>query len=72
MTATDTTARITLDISTDYRTHEEFVITDALEEYASIQRWRAEDGDNAEFLNELADTADRLRTAIQQQLDTAR
>lgn len=72
MTATDTSARITLDISTDYRTHEEFVIIDALEEYASIQRWRAEDGDNAEFLNELADTAERLRTAIQQQLDAAR
>ncbi|OCB44737.1 hypothetical protein A5721_18885 [Mycobacterium vulneris] len=72
MTATDTSARITLDISTDYRTHEEFVIIDALEEYASIQRWRAEDGDNAVFLNELADAADRLRATIQQQLDAAR
>lgn len=72
MTATDTTARITLDISTDTRTHEEFVIIDALEEYASTHRWRAEDGDNAVFLNELADAADRLRAAIQQQLDNAR
>lgn len=61
--------RCQIDISTDYRTHEAFVIIDALEEYASRQRWRAEDGDNAEFLKELADTADRLRELFHAQMD---
>ncbi|UBV13059.1 hypothetical protein [Mycolicibacterium fortuitum] len=60
--------RCQIDISTDYRTHEAFVIIDALEEYASRQRWRAEDGDNAEFLKELADTADRLREQFHAQM----
>jgi hypothetical protein len=60
--------RCRIDISTDYRTHEAFVIIDALEEYASRQRWRAEDGDNAELLKELADTADRLREQFHAQM----
>ena len=60
--------RCQLDISTDYRTHEAFVIIDALEEYASTHRRRAEAGENAEFLNALADTADRLREQFHTQL----
>ncbi|BDY33198.1 hypothetical protein [Mycolicibacterium mageritense] len=72
MSTTDTETRVfhvELDISMDYRnSHEAFVIIDALEEYAGRQRWLAEDGDNAEFLNELADTADRLRERIDAQM----
>ena len=64
--------RITLDISADHHnSHEAFVIIDALKEYAETERWRAEDGDNAEFLNALADTADHLRKRIHAQLVTA-
>ncbi|MFA5712279.1 hypothetical protein [Mycolicibacterium sp.] len=63
--------RVALDISTDRADHEAFVIVDALEEYASRQRWLAEDGDNAEFLGALADAADRLRDQVAAQLDGA-
>lgn len=64
---------IELDISMDYRnSHEAFVILDAFEEYASRQRWLAEDGgDNAQFQIELADTADRLRERIDAQMGDA-
>lgn len=60
-----------LDLSTDFQDHEAFVITDALAEYAATQRWQAEDGDNAEFLNALADAADRLRERIDAQMGDA-
>lgn len=64
--------RITLDISAGHHnSHEAFVIIDALKEYADTQRWQAEDNDNAEFLNALANTADQLRERIDAQLVTA-
>lgn len=59
---------VELDLDVDGRDHATFVILDALEEYAATQRWRAEDGDNAEFLTELADTADRLHELIDDQM----
>lgn len=63
---------IELDISMDYRhSHEAFVIIDAFEEYASRQRWLAEDGPNTEFQLELAETADRLRELIDAQMGDA-
>lgn len=62
---------VELGISTAFEDHEAFVILDALQEYASTQRWRAEDGDNAEFLTALADTADRLHTRIDAQMGDA-
>lgn len=63
--------RIELDISADFHDHEAFVIVDALEEYASRQRWLAEDGANAEFQTALADAADRLRERIAAQMGDA-
>lgn len=70
----DQVFHVELDISMDYRhDHEAFVIIDALEEYASRQRWLAEDGgDNAEFQNELAATADQLRERIDAQMGGTR
>lgn len=65
---------VELDISMDYRnSHEAFVIIDALEEYASSQRWQADGMDEAHtaFLNELADAADRLRERIDAQMGDA-
>ncbi|RIS37855.1 hypothetical protein D2E71_24795 [Mycobacteroides abscessus] len=62
---------IELDISPDHHDHEEFVLLDALREYASRQRWLAEDGHNAEFLNALADAADRLHERIDEQMGDA-
>ncbi len=62
---------IELDISLDHHDHEAFVLLDALKEYASRQRWEAEDGDNAEFLNALADAADRLHERIDAQMGDA-
>ncbi|SLJ70915.1 Uncharacterised protein [Mycobacteroides abscessus subsp. abscessus] len=47
------------------------MLLDALKEYASRQRWQAEDGDNAEFLNALADAADRLHERIDEQMGDA-
>lgn len=70
--APDTVFHVELDISMDYRNnHEAFVIIDALEEYASRQRWLAEDGDNAEFHLKLADTAGVLRERIDAQMGDA-
>lgn len=60
--------RIELDISADFGDHETFVIIDALTEYAADHRWRADDGNNAEFMTELADAADRLRERIEAQM----
>jgi len=57
-----------VDISTDCRTREAFVIIAALEEYASTHRRRAEFGDNAEFLHALANTADQLREQFHAQM----
>lgn len=76
MSTTDDTSRqvfhIELDISLDYRNdHAAFVILDALKEYADTERWRAEDSDNAAFLEELAATADRLHQLIDDQMCSA-
>lgn len=72
MTGTREAFHVELDISTDYReSHEAFVIIDALEEYAATQRWCGEDGDNADFHNALAATADQLRERIDAQMVSA-
>lgn len=62
---------VELDLPIGGSNHETFVIIDALSEYASRERWLAEDGgDEAHnaFLDTLADTADRLRERIDAQM----
>ncbi|OKH81129.1 hypothetical protein EB75_18000 [Mycobacterium sp. ST-F2] len=68
MTGYDEVFHVELAISANRDSHEAFVITDALAEYAETQRWRAEVDPNAEFLCALADTADDLRRRIDVQL----
>ncbi|WP_409431014.1 hypothetical protein ACJEIK_02945 [Mycobacterium sp. SMC-16] len=73
MTGYEEVFHVELAISANHRdSHEAFVITDALAEYADTQRWRAEDDPNAEFLHALADTADDLRRRVDVQLCDAR
>lgn len=72
MTAYEEVFHVELAISANRDSHEAFVITDALGEYAETHRWRAEDDPNAEFLHALADTADDLRRRIDVQLCDAR
>jgi hypothetical protein len=73
MSGDDRAFHVELDISADFKDHEAFVIIDALEEYASSQRWQADGMGEAHtaFLNELADAADRLRERIDAQMGDA-
>ncbi len=67
MSAPPEVVHVELDVHREPGSHDAFVLLDAFEEYASRQRWEAEDAEegHARFLNELAEVAERFRARIE-------